>query len=221
MSKLFLYTLFCISTKCFPQSYGDSLNNVVKLYYDGDHVLSNSIVVLGNDTITHSLKRVDSLWFNLEIDTAYLDKIGRTAFLEVHGNSQHIVLMTYCRHFEQNEIQKTNRKILLYDNQAIHPFPDVEAQFNDSTETLHLFIEKNIIYTNEMRKVKKQVRVNIEATVERDGVLSSIQIFEGSDNHYNDEALRVVRLIQPFKPAEYCGRFVRTKIIIPVIFDPI
>lgn len=95
---------------------------------------------------------------------------------------------------------------------------DKEAEFDGGIEQMKLFIEKNLRYSPSFGCV--QGRAAIRVVVEKDGTLSNIQVIKGIPNcsECNEEAIRVVRLMPPFVPAEKYGTIVRSYYNFPISF---
>lgn len=95
---------------------------------------------------------------------------------------------------------------------------DKEAEFDGGIEQMKLFIDKNLRYLPSFGCLEG--RVAIRVIVEKDGTLSNIQVTRGIPNcsECDEEAIRVVRLMPPFIPAEKYGTIVRSYYNFPISF---
>lgn len=74
---------------------------------------------------------------------------------------------------------------------------------------MNVFIVKNLRYP---ALICVEGRVAVRVIVEKDGTLSNIQVLKGipSCSECDEEAIRVVRLMPPFVPADKYGTIVRS-----------
>lgn len=63
-----------------------------------------------------------------------------------------------------------------------------------------------------------QGRVIVSFVVERDGSLSSFKVLRSVEEHFDKEAIRVVKSMPKWKPGRQNGKVVRCKYIVPVAF---
>ena len=61
-------------------------------------------------------------------------------------------------------------------------------------------------------------RVIISVIVEKDGILSKIEVLKGVDEDLDKEALRIIKGMPKWEPGMQNGKAVRVKYIIPVSF---
>lgn len=90
------------------------------------------------------------------------------------------------------------------------------ATFPGGEDSLRTFLRKNIEYPYIDMKLQKQGRVIVSFIVEKDGTLSDISVNTSVSPGLDREAVRVVRLMPRWIPAEYNGDKVRTRMSIPV-----
>jgi hypothetical protein len=89
---------------------------------------------------------------------------------------------------------------------------------NNTDDRLQNFINDNLVWPKD---VDCKGTVIVGLIVEKDGKLSNFTIVRGLDSceGFNQEALRVVRLIPKFKPGSFNGEPVRVNWLIPVKFE--
>ena len=90
------------------------------------------------------------------------------------------------------------------------------ATFPGGQDSLRAFISKNIEYPYADMKLQNQGRVVVSFIVEKDGTLSDISVNASISPGLDREAVRVVRMMPRWIPAEYNGMKVRTRMSVPV-----
>ncbi len=85
-------------------------------------------------------------------------------------------------------------------------------------EALHSFISSNIKYPQLARKAGIQGRVITSFTIERNGAISNIKIEKGIGGGCDEEAERVIALLEKWNPGKQNGNPVRVRIMIPIYF---
>ncbi len=89
-------------------------------------------------------------------------------------------------------------------------------QFPGGDEACQEFIRRNIRYSDEMIQKGIKGRVVVGFKVEKDGSLSNLRIKKSSDAH---EALRVVRSMPKWEPAQKDGKPIEMDFNLPVMFQ--
>lgn len=89
------------------------------------------------------------------------------------------------------------------------------ARYPGGDDSLHTFLRKNIEYPYIDLKLQKQGRVVVSFIVEKDGTLSDISVNKSISPGLDREAVRVVRIMPKWQPAEYNGEKIRTRMSIP------
>ncbi len=80
------------------------------------------------------------------------------------------------------------------------------------------FINSKMVYPKLALQLKAEGRVIVSADIDKSGILSNFGIFQSDDRIFNEEALRIVRLMPQWVPAMKGGEPVATTVKIPVIF---
>ncbi len=62
-------------------------------------------------------------------------------------------------------------------------------------------------------------KVYVEFVVEKDGAITNVHLQRGVDESLNNEALRVIRLSQPWNPGRQRGKAVKQRMVIPITFS--
>lgn len=97
-------------------------------------------------------------------------------------------------------------------------FTDVEAVFPGGTDAMMKFISDNIKYPELDKEVGNQGHVYVQFIIEKDGSLSSVEVMRGVSKTIDQEAIRVMRLMPKWKPAEVGGKTVRCRLRLPITF---
>jgi periplasmic protein TonB len=97
-------------------------------------------------------------------------------------------------------------------------YPERHAEFKGGMNKLRKFIEKNLKYPH--HNICVTGRVYIQFTVEKDGKVTNPIILRSLTKAYDDEAIRLVRLMPKWIPAkDYDGKkFIKSKFTIPINF---
>jgi len=103
------------------------------------------------------------------------------------------------------------------DEQVIYgEVPYSYPQFPGGNSALAKFIEDNLRYPDTGSDV--QGRVIVSFMVERDGSLSDIKVVRGLDPAFDEEALRVVKMMPKWSPGVTDGKISVMRYTIPIIF---
>ena len=120
---------------------------------------------------------------------------------------------------KQGEVAKINRRFTKTAIEELLMCCEPTPQFPGGDEACQEFIRRNIRYSDEMIKKGIKGRVVVGFKVEKDGSLSNLRIKKSSDARLNDEALRVVRSMPKWEPAQKDGEAIETDFNLPVMFQ--
>ena len=103
---------------------------------------------------------------------------------------------------------------------TIYEFDEVEVMpsYPGDTEALWTFMIQNLHYPESAEADNIQGRVVVQFVVEKDGSLTGFKILYSRDDRLNEEALRILRIMPRWQPAQLNGRPVRSHFCIPVVF---
>lgn len=96
--------------------------------------------------------------------------------------------------------------------------PDVVPMYTGGTPEMHRFIANTLKYPEDARARKAQGLVVYTFVVEKDGTLSNFNIIHQADSLLNDEALRILKAMPPWRPARHKGEIVRSETYVPMYF---
>ena len=100
------------------------------------------------------------------------------------------------------------------------PFQWVEEmpRYKGGDEELYRFFGANMKYPEIARRAGVEGKVLLSFIVEKDGSISSIDVTKGIGGGCDEEAVRVLRLLDKWSPGRQNGNVVRVRISMPVVF---
>lgn len=96
---------------------------------------------------------------------------------------------------------------------SVYRHVDKKAQFPGGSDSLKSFIRKNLCYPSEDCF---EGSVIVRFIVEKDGSISDVKVIRSIEPLVDDEAVRVVRSMPKWIPAEKDGKAVRSRFMLPV-----
>ncbi len=103
------------------------------------------------------------------------------------------------------------------DNQ-VYTFVEQNAEFPGGTEAMYKFINKNVKYPAQARRMGTEGKVFVGFVINKDGSIVDVGIVKGISAECDKEAMRVVQLMPPWKAGKQNGKAVRVKFILPINF---
>ena len=102
------------------------------------------------------------------------------------------------------------------DEKVLTGVVEYQPQFPGGIKACEQFIKENLRYPDTGSDV--QGRVIVSFMVERDGSLSDIKVVRGLDPAFDEEALRVVKMMPKWSPGVTDGKISVMRYTIPIIF---
>ncbi len=96
--------------------------------------------------------------------------------------------------------------------------PDIVAMYTGGTSEMHRFISSTLSYPKEAAERNVQGLVVYTFIVEKDGSLSNFNNIHRADPLLNEEALRILKNMPPWRPARHNGEIVRSEAYVPMYF---
>lgn len=93
-----------------------------------------------------------------------------------------------------------------------------DAEFPGGKVMLIQYIYRNIHYPPEALKQRIQGKVISSFIISEDGSISDITLVQGIYALLDEEALKVLHTLPPWKPAMKDGKAIKTKVIVPIVF---
>ena len=112
-------------------------------------------------------------------------------------------------------IQKVFR---LPEDTTIYDNVEVMATYHKDIEALYRHIASEIHYPESAMADSIQGRVIIRFVVEKDGRLTNFEVVRTPDDRLSNEAIRVLKLTEPWVPAKNKGQDVRCHFVMPIQF---
>jgi protein TonB len=97
--------------------------------------------------------------------------------------------------------------------------PDVRPQFTGGEAALSAYMAKNMHYPDAARLKKVTGKVYIRFVLSAAGRITDASLVRGPGSGLNEEALRLVWLMPPWKPGYQRGQAVRVVCTIPIEFQ--
>ena len=100
---------------------------------------------------------------------------------------------------------------------------EIDPAFIGGTEEMYQFINQNIYYTKSCQQESARNQVWVQFIVDTTGFIINSKIMKDTGSGCNDEALRVVNLMNEdgprWSPGEHDGRKVRMWVNLPIMFN--
>lgn len=96
--------------------------------------------------------------------------------------------------------------------------PDVIPMYSGGSGEMHRFIANTLRYPADAVAREAQGLVVYTFVVEKDGTLSNFKMIHNADSLLNEEALRILKQMPPWRPARYKGEIVRSESYVPMYF---
>ena len=103
---------------------------------------------------------------------------------------------------------------------SVYINPEVLPTFTGGAEALGAYFKKNMHYPDQALRQRAGGRVFVSFVVSSDGRVRDVHVVRGIGAGLDDEALRLVWLMPPWKPGLQHGQPVFTACTIPIVFQP-
>ena len=110
------------------------------------------------------------------------------------------------------------RMLGIPEDTTIYNVVEVMPSYHGDVNALYRHIAFEMHYPESAIADSVQGRVVISFVVEKDGRLTNFEVQRSPDERLSDEAIRVVRLTEPWIPAKNKGRDVRCRFSMPIMF---
>lgn len=109
---------------------------------------------------------------------------------------------------------KSNEK-----DEAIFLVVENMPEFPGGSDSLSLFLDRHLRYP-EVTENKNGGKVYTSFTVSKKGKIRDIRILRGIGKEFDEEVIRVLKLMPDWKPGTQRGKAVKVKMNLPVVFKP-
>lgn len=93
-----------------------------------------------------------------------------------------------------------------------------QAEFPGGLQAMMKFLQKNIKYPASAKRMGIEGRVFVKFIVDKEGGISNMEVIKGINADLDKEAMRVIKLMPPWKPGKQNGRAVKSQFVLPVYF---
>ncbi len=100
----------------------------------------------------------------------------------------------------------------------VYENPDIVPMYTGGTPEMHRFISNTMSYPADAVERNAQGLVVYTFVVEKDGTLSDFNMIHSADPLLNEEALRILKNMPPWRPARHNGEIVRSETYVPMYF---
>ena len=100
----------------------------------------------------------------------------------------------------------------------VEDFPPIPAEYIGGDPQMHKDITTRVEYPEISRELGDEGRVFVEFIIEKDGSVSHVKVKRGKTRELDREAIRVVRTLNSWKPAESAYGPVRSMAVVPINF---
>lgn len=92
------------------------------------------------------------------------------------------------------------------------------AEFPGGMAAMYKFLQKNQKYPPSARRMGIEGKVFVKFIVDKEGAISNIEIMKGINADLDKEAVRLIKLMPPWKPGKQNGRAVKSQFVLPIHF---
>ena len=85
-------------------------------------------------------------------------------------------------------------------------------------EAMTSYIQERMVYPKEAIANKETARVFVEFVVDKSGSVKDVQLKSQEKKYFDDEAIRVVSEMPKWKAGLLNGKYVNTRLVLPIIF---
>lgn len=81
------------------------------------------------------------------------------------------------------------------------------------------WMDSTMVYPPAAIRQRVQGTVTVAFIVDTDGSTKDVRVIKGANRMLNNEALRVMALMQPWRPARKHGHTIRSQVTLPIVFE--
>ena len=118
---------------------------------------------------------------------------------------------------QRENIAKTNQEA--NEKSGVFTIVEKSAQFKGGMGEFVRWLQANLTYPDEARKMGVMGKVFVQFVVNSDGSVSDVKVIKGIGLGCNEEALRIMNMCPDWIPAQQRGIAVRQMLVIPITFN--
>lgn len=119
---------------------------------------------------------------------------------------------------EQSAVMAQEQDAPVSSSDKVVKDPDMIPIFKGGTPEMNKFIVNNLKYPEKAFEEKIQGLVVYTFVVEKDGTLSNFNLIHHTNPLLDEEALRILKAMPPWRPAKHKGEIVRSESYVPMYF---
>lgn len=210
IAGLSLGTMLTASSCANP---GPQVTGKVPAYSDPTEKPNDSVP---DDTIPDDAYLLEGDVLAPELDSTEMDsdedEFGRLEGEPAVSDSNEKTVLDECVAPVMGEVADPEREVFTIVEQM--------PEFPGGQDSLDKYIKENMRYGEMISKYQADAigRIFVNFIVEPDGSITNVKVVRGIYEHYDEEAVRVVKSMPRWKPGKQYGKPVRVSYTIPVVF---
>ena len=108
--------------------------------------------------------------------------------------------------------------VVAEDENKIFTVVEQQPEFQGGYEAMMNFLKKNIRYPASARRMGVDGTVYVSFVVSKDGSISEVKVIRGLSADLDQEAVRVVSMMPPWRPGKQNGKPVFVRFVLPIKF---
>lgn len=100
----------------------------------------------------------------------------------------------------------------------IYDFVEQMPEYIGGYDSMSVFLQKNLKYPVQAKKDSLQGKVSVQFIVDTIGVIEDVKIKKSLSKECDEEVIRVMLLMPPWKPGMLNGKPVNVRFLLPIIF---
>ena len=100
----------------------------------------------------------------------------------------------------------------------VYKIVEKKAEFPGGQRKLMEYLKKNVKYPQLALDKSIEGRVLVKFTIKKDGTIDDIRVIKGVDSILDEEAIRVVKNMPKWIPAQHNGKDVNSTFMLPISF---
>ncbi len=130
-----------------------------------------------------------------------------------------IIFPFICKAQQDNFLAEANYNDEPKEEEQLRLIVSIPASYPGGYPEMFEFIKKNLLYPQEAYYKRIEGTVFIKTLISESGKLEEISVYSGVGFGCNEEALRIIKKMPVWEPAQHDGVAVKRKLIIPIAFE--
>ena len=116
-------------------------------------------------------------------------------------------------------LKEAKLELALDDERTDGVIVDTIPRYPGGIASFMKWLDSTMVYPPACVRQKVQGSVTVAFIVDTDGTTKDPRIIKGANRMLNGEALRVISLMRPWRPARKYGKPIRAQVTIPIVFE--